>query len=177
MPRVMKTVTVFCFIITVITALLFSRFNEDIFLTLAISFGTTAYHFGMRLLVGYLFNAIMKNRADYTKKRYRIHSWEHRLYKLLNVKAWKNKMPTYDPSAFSNKEHTWDEIAQAMCQSESVHETIFILSFLPLIAVKQFGSFWVFLVTSICGAAFDLAFVIMQRYNRDRVVKIALKQK
>lgn len=60
-----------------------------------------------------------------------------------------------------------------MCQAELVHETNMALSFLPLIAVRWFGAFYVFLLTSVCGALF----VIMQRYNRTRVVKIALKER
>lgn len=91
-------------------------------------------------------------------------------------KLWKDKMPTYNREAFSRTDHTWQEIAQAMCQSELVHETNMILSFLPLAAVKWFGSFYVFLVTSIGGAVFDLAFVMIQRYNRPRVMRIAAKQ-
>ncbi|MCM1329005.1 MAG: hypothetical protein NC253_06130 [Ruminococcus sp.] len=177
MPKIMKTTVVLCLIITVITALLYSRSDKGIFLTLAVSFGTTTYHFGIRLLAGALCVTVMKNRTDYTKKRYQIHSWENKLYKLLKVKAWKNKMPTYNPEAFSNKIHTWDEIAQTMCQSETVHEINIILSFVPLTAVSRFGAFWVFFITSVCGAVFDLMFVIIQRYNRARVVKLALRQK
>lgn len=78
---------------------------------------------------------------------------------------------------FSIQNHSWDEIAQAMCQAELVHETNMVLSFLPMIAVKWFGSFGVFLITSVCGAAFDLVFVIIQRYNRPRVVKLALRKR
>ena len=77
------------------------------------------------------------------------------------------------PEAFSVRNHTWDEIAQTMCQSELVHETNMILSFIPLTASKWFGSFYVFLITSVGGAVFDLLFVIMQRYNRARITKIA----
>ncbi len=86
-------------------------------------------------------------------------------------------MPTFNPEVFSYKKHSWDEIAQAMCQSELVHETNMILSFVPLIAFKWFGSFYVFLITSVCGAVFDLIFVIMQRYNRTRVIKIILRKR
>ena len=173
MPKVMKFVTVLSFVAAIITILLFHFFNEDIYLT----FGTTFYHLGIRLFVGILYNVGMKNRADYTKKWYQIHSWENRLYQILNVKAWKDKMPTFNPEIFSYKKHSWDEIAQAMCQSELVHETNMILSFVPLIAVKWFGSFYVFLITSVCGAVFDLIFVIMQRYNRTRVIKIVLRKR
>lgn len=172
----MKSITFFCLVITVIAFLLFCHFNQNIYLTLAITFGTTSYHFGIRLLIGFLYNIGMKNRADYTKKWYQLRPWEARLYKFLNVKAWKNKLPTYNPLSFSNKEHTWDEIAQAMCQSEIVHETNIIFSFLPIIASRWFDSFDAFLITSVCGAIFDLLFVMIQRYNRSRVIKIALKK-
>ena len=129
----------------------------------------------MRLLVGLFYNIGMRNRANYTKGWYQLHSWENRLYQFLRVKKWKTKMPTYNPDIFSNRKHTWDEIAQAMCQSELVHETNIVLSFVPLIASVSFGSFEVFLITSICSAAFDLIFVIIQRYNRSRIVKMISK--
>lgn len=165
------------FIITIIASILFYCFGKDIYLTLAITFGTTFYHLGIRLFIGFLYNVGMKNQADYTKKWYQIHPWENMLYKFLNVKSWKNKMPTYNPQFFSNKKHTWSEIAQAMCQAELVHETNIILSFIPVIAAKWFGSFYVFLITSVSGAIFDLIFVIIQRYNRARVIKIALRKR
>lgn len=174
MPKVMKYLTIFSFIITVIMSVLFYCFNKDIYLTLAITFGTTFYHLGIRLLVGFLYNVGMNNHADYTRKWYQVNSWEAKLYELLRVKTWKSKMPTYNPETFSIKKHTLNEIAQTMCQSELVHETNIILSFVPIIAYKWFGAFYVFLITSICGAVFDLLFVIMQRYNRARVIKIAL---
>lgn len=178
MPKtVMRLATAFSFTAAIITGMLFRCFNRDIYLTLAVTSGTTAWHLGIRLLAGILYNITMKNRADYTKKWFQLRSWEKPLYQFLNVKAWKNKMPTYNPETFSPKNHTWDEIAQTMCQSELVHETNMLLSFLPLIAVRWFGSFYVFLLTSIGGCIFDLVFVIMQRYNRARVIKIALKKR
>lgn len=175
MSKVLKSITVFTFLITGIALVLFYCFHKDIYLTLAITFGTTFYHLGIRLLIGFLYSVGMKNQADYTKKWYQIHPWESGLYRFLKVKSWKNKVPTYDAQSFSNKKHTWSEIAQAMCQSELVHETNMILSFLPVIAAKWFGSFYVFLITSVCGALFDLIFVIIQRYNRARVLKIRQK--
>ena len=177
MPEIMKLLTVFSFGATVLTTILFHCFDRDIYLTLAVTFGTIAYHLGSRLLTGLLYNARMKNRADYTRKWYRPHPWESRLYQFLKVKAWKNRMPVYSPEVFSVQNHTWDEIAQATCQSELVHETNMLLSFIPLAASLYFGAFYVFLITSICGAVLDLLFVIIQRYNRPRIVKIALRQK
>ena len=69
-------------------------------------------------------------------------------------------MPTYDASAFSHREHSWDEIAQATCQSELVHETNIALSFLPVLASKWFGA----------------CYVAMQRYNQARIIKIAFRR-
>lgn len=172
----MRRITVFCFAAAVITGILCCCFDRDIYLTLAITFGTITYHLGIRMLVGGFYNVIMKNRADYTKKRFQVRSWENRLYQFLQVKKWKDKLPAYNPENFSIKKHTWHEIAQAMCQAELVHETNMALSFLPLIAVRWFGAFYVFLLTSVCGALFDFVFVIMQRYNRTRVVRMALRE-
>ncbi|MBR1723505.1 MAG: hypothetical protein IJ723_00560 [Ruminococcus sp.] len=81
-------------------------------------------------------------------------------------------MPTYDPALFDWTKHSWDEIAQAMCQAELVHETIVLFSFVPVLFSIWLGSFWVFLITSLIGAAVDLAFVVMQRYNRPRIIKL-----
>ena len=152
--------------------LVYARTDSLLALTCAITFGTTAYHFWMRLLVGLIFDKVMNNRADYTKKWYQCGAREKRLYQLLGVKRWKNKMPTYDPALFDRTKHSWDEIAQAMCQAELVHETIVLLSFVPVLFSIWLGSFWVFLITSLIGAAVDLAFVVMQRYNRPRIIKL-----
>lgn len=175
-PGVMKTVSLISAAGTIIMIYLYRYFGLEVFFSLAVTFGTTAYHFCIRLLVGGCFSLFMRNRADYTRKWYQPRRWEKKCYRILKVKEWKNKMPAYDASTFSPKEHSWDEIAQAMCQAELVHETNVILSFLPLFAAIPIGSFWVFLITSLAAAAFDMIFVVMQRYNRPRVAAMAMRQ-
>ena len=49
--------------------------------------------------------------------------------------------------------------------------------FSPLLAAIPFGDFPVFFFTSLGGALFDSFFVIMQRFNRPRVVKMAQREK
>ena len=134
--------------------------------------GTTSYHFIMRLLVGLIFNQVMRNRADYTKSWYQVSNFENRIYKKLNVKKWKNRMPTYDSSLFDTKIHSLHEIVQAMCQAELVHEMIVVLSFVPIVAGVWFGAYPVFVITSALAAMLDLMFVMVQRYNRQRVIKL-----
>lgn len=112
------------------------------------------------------------NKADYRHKWFQQTEWEKKLYKTLKVKKWKAKMPTYSPDEFDVKKHSMEEIVQATCQSEIVHELNVVASFVPLLFVLVFDSFFVFLITSLAAACFDLVFVIMQRFNRPRLVRM-----
>ncbi len=145
--------------------------GAGLFLTLAITFGTVAYHFCMRLIVGMLFHVKMRNKADYAKKWYRVSALEQKLHQKMHIKKWEGKMPTYDVDAFDASKHGWEEIIQAMCQAELVHETNMIFSFLFVIASIWFGAFAVFLITSVLSAGFDFLFVCIQRYNRQRILR------
>ena len=175
MAKTMKLISLLSVTATICFSALYIYNKTHAFLSLAITFGTMAFHLCLRLLVGTLFNAVMKNRADYSKNRYQVRAWEKKLYDKLKVKKWKNKMPTYDNDAFDASKHSWDEIAQASCQSELVHETNVVLSFVPIVFSVWFGSLAVFIITSVCGALFDLMFVIIQRYNRPRILKMVNK--
>ena len=141
----------------------------------AITFGTICYHFTMRLLVGFVVDQIMQNRANYSASWFQQQPWESKIYRLLQVKKWKTHFPTYDPSLFDNHKHTMEEIIQATCQAEIVHEVIFVLSFLPLLAAIHFDSFAVFFITSLLSGCFDMIFVIIQRFNRPRLIRILNK--
>lgn len=59
-----------------------------------------------------------------------------------------------------------------MCQAELVHETIVVLSFLPIAGGIRFGAYPVFIITTVLAAGYDLLFVMMQRYNRQRVLML-----
>lgn len=171
MKKTVYIITACSVALTIVCAVLFANTQTGAFYSLAITFGTVAYHFLMRLGVGFAFNLTMKNRADYNNAWFKSRPWEKKLYKFLGVKNWKHRLPTFEPDIFNPGLHTWDEIAQAMCQAELVHETTVILSFVPVAFSAVFGAFWVFLITSVCVAAFELMFVIVQRYNRPRVIR------
>lgn len=176
MPKILKFTAALSLISAVLAAALYSIFPLSMFLTLAITFGTISYHLLMRLIIGTALGSPAFIRPDYTKGWYKVRPWEHGVYKLLRVKRWKNKMPTYSPEDFSPKLHSWEDIAVNMCCAERVHEVISALSFVPLIAHIWFGAFWVFLATSLCGAALDLSFAVIQRYNRMKIAKIAFRR-
>lgn len=172
MAKIVKGIAAFSLAATVILAISYKVTSSGILLPLAITSGTIAYHFVMRLMVGLAFHATMRNKADYRKRWYQVSKREMAVYEKLKVKQWKRRMPTYDPALFDPRLHTWEEIVQAMCQAELVHETIAVLSFLPILAGIWFGEYLVFIVTSVLSAACDIVFVIMQRYNRQRVTKL-----
>lgn len=172
MKKVMGALTILSVMSAIIFFGAYNILKSKELLAATITSVTTSYHFLMRLGVGFLFDKIMKNRADYTKSWYQCRSWEKNLYKRLRVKHWKNIIPTYDNSLFDYKKHSWHDIVQASCQAELVHEVIVLLSFVPVIFSEWFGSAVVFIITSVLAALFDMSFVIIQRYNRPRIIKL-----
>ena len=172
MAKWMKRIAGFSSALCVVFGFWNAQASAGVLLPLAITFGTVAYHFLMRLAVGFAYDKLMDNKADYTRPWFQIRGWEKRLYRFLRVKQWKNRVPSYDPTLFSPDKHTWDEIAQAMCQAELVHETIVLFSFLPMVLSIWWGALGVFAVTSVCAAALDLSFVFIQRFNRPRILRL-----
>lgn len=145
--------------------------------SLAVTFGTIFYHLGMRLAVGSVIDAKYHNQMDYTKKWFAEKAFEPKFYGTLKVKKWKNRLPTYSPEYFDVKRHSAVEIVQATCQSEVVHEVNMVLSFVPIVFSVWFGSLGVFIVTSCAAFLFDGIFVIMQRYNRPRLLRLAKRER
>lgn len=170
MAKTMKLGAVLSLVLMAVFALL-----EQTALT--ITAGTFAYHLLMRLAVGFAFDHKLQNRVDYNLPWFRLRRFEERLYAWLRVGAWKAAMPTFDPDAFDRHKHTWDEIAQAMCQAELVHEVIVVLSLLPMAASCWLGGGLAFAITSVLAATYDMMFVIMQRYNRPRILQIVERLK
>ena len=177
MKKIIKSITIISFILTLLFSAVYFHTENSASLSLAITMGTTLYHFAMRLVVGFFYDRIMNNKADLSRWWYQPKGFEKRIYNWLNVKNWKGIMPSYEPELFDPHKHTWNEIAQAMCQAELVHETIILLSFVPILFAKLFGALPVFVITSLLAAAFDMIFVIMQRYNRPRVIKLAERER
>lgn len=63
-----------------------------------------------------------------------------------------------------------------MCGAEIVHEVNVVVSFVPVvlsvIVPVLRSTVLVFVLTSVAAAAFDMLFVIIQRYNRPRMLKL-----
>lgn len=68
MKKVLHTLAILLTLLTLILFILYKQYHTSLLLTLTITFGTTAYHFDLRLAVGLVVSSIMKNKADYHKK-------------------------------------------------------------------------------------------------------------
>ena len=145
--------------------------NRALF-SVAITFGTIFYHLGIRLAVGYLIDRKYHNRMDYTKRGFRERRFERGFYEKIRVQQWKGRMPTFTPKNFQLRRDAIPEIVQATCQAEVVHEINMVLSFVPVIFSIWFGSLEVFLITSCAACIFDGLFVMIQRYNRPRLIRL-----
>ena len=62
--------------------------------------------------------------------------------------------------------NTTNDMTQGNCMR------LLVQFFLPILAGNWFGAYPVFVITSILSALFDLMFVAMQRYNRQRIVRL-----
>lgn len=175
MSSFIRRITLLLCVCAVAFTVLFLTLRLDVFLTLAITFCTIAYHFLMRLIVGLLYDRALHNHVSPDHRWFRVPAAETRLYDLLRVRRWKRFLPSYTPADFDPRLRSWQQIAGAMCQAELVHETILPLCFLPVLASIRFGHLPVFLITSVFSAVQEVPFIILQRYNRPRVLALAAR--
>jgi len=119
---------------------------------------------------------LFKKHINYKQWWFKERRFEKGLYKLLRVKDWKDKALTYNPETFSLKEHSLEEIANTMAKSEVDHWINEVISVSTIFFSIFWGAFWIFFVTALAAMIFDSQFIIIQRYNRPRVVKLIERQ-
>ena len=172
MKKKMLLITLILFVGFLVCGIAYYFIGNSVLFTIAITLCTCFYHFAMRLIVGLCIDAIFRNKMNYNKWWFRERKFEARLYKILRVKKWKNRLPTFNSEYFDLKKHSIEEIIQATCQAEVGHEIMMVLSFVPVIFTIWFGSLVAFLITSFIAFCFDSVFVIMQRFNRPRLRRL-----
>ena len=173
-PGIMNVITVVTPLTTAALAVTYHLVPHDWLLSAAITTGTTFYHFAMRLVVGTIVPHCVHNPMKY--RWFHQKSFEPRLYAALRVKQWKDHMPTYGPASCSLRHNSLERIVYNSCVSEAVHAVIVLFSFVPILFSLWWDALPVFLITSILAALFDSCFIIMQRYNRPRLVRILRKK-
>ena len=134
---------------------------------------TIVYHFWMRLILG---NVTKRFPIHHGAWWFRERPFEKKLYRLLRVRKWKEKVLTYDPAAFSVKDHTLEEIANTMAKAETDHWLNELLSLSTLLFALLWGEFWIFALTAVAAMLFDAQFIVVQRYNRPIVLRVLRRQ-
>jgi len=133
---------------------------------------TIMYHFWVRIIMGNV-SKLFKKQINYKQWWFKEKGFEKRLYKLLRVKEWKDKALTYNLESFSLKEHSLEEIANTMVKSELDHWINEIISLSTLLFIIPWGDgVWAFVISAIAAMIFDSQFIIIQRFNRPRILKV-----
>jgi len=136
---------------------------------------TIMYHLWLRIIMGNIIK-LFKNHINYKQGFFKERAFEKKLYKLLHVKKWKRRALTYNPELFSLKEYSLEEIANTMCKVEIDHWINEVISLSTLLFAIPWGCFIVFLLSAVFAMIFDSQFIIIQRYNRLRVLKILKRE-
>ena len=150
-------------------------YKNGIILWTGITAFTIMYHFWGRIIMGNV-SKLFKKHLNYKQWWFRQKKFEKGLYKLLRVKEWKGKALTYNPELFSLKENSLEDIANTMVKAETDHWINEVISLSTLLFPLLWGQFWIFLVTAVVAMIFDAQFIVIQRYNRPRIVKILEKR-
>ena len=176
MKRAMILISVLSAIVSIGFAFGYHLTHFSVLESIAITALTVVCHLSLRFIIGAIIGKVGRKRINSSRRWFVVKSWEKTLYDKLQVKKWKKHIPTYAPGEFSLESHTLQEIIHNTCVSELVHETIVLFSFLPILLSIPFGAFPVFLITSVLAACFDCIFVVLQRYNRPRLINLINKQ-
>lgn len=132
------------------------------------------YHFWGRILLG---NVSKRIPWDHNGWWFREKRFEKGLYRLLAVKKWKGKALTFDPESFNLQKHSLDEVAAVMTKSEADHWINELISLFSILFSLLWGETWIFVLTAVLAMLFDAQFIVIQRYNRPRILKILEKQR
>lgn len=148
-----------------------SKNNSKVILWTGITAFTIMYHFWVRIIMGNV-SKLFKKDINYKQWWFQERKFEKKLYKFLRVKDWKDKALTYNPESFSLKSHSLEEIANTMAKSEVDHWINKLISISTMFFAILWGAFTIFFTTALAAMIFDSQFIIIQRYNRPRIIKL-----
>ena len=163
------------FVITLTFFVLSFVIDNNAIEIIAVTMVTLFYHSCIRPMTGTLIDMKYHNNMNFNLWWFRERKFEKHLFKMLKVKRWKNIIPTYDKVAFDIRNKNIEQVLGATCQAEIVHEIMFILAFVPLLLIIPYGQAAIFIISSILCAIIDLICIIVQRFNRTRLIKFYSK--
>ncbi len=180
MSSIKKTIYIIsagCLIFMFVFYKLFVDNRKEECLFLGILFMTAAYHLIIRLVIGTFGDAALEKGIDTDNHWFADSNAEQSIYRAIGVKSWKNRLPALEPWKFSVKRRSLEDIIAESCRIEVVHEAGVVASLLSVLFSIPFGYLWFFVLTAALGCVFDMVFIIIQRYNRPRLMRTAAKKR
>lgn len=178
--RPVKKVAQICFFSIILVELIsgFSYLNlgNRIFFHIFATGLMVLYHVLIRALTPRFVMLVHKKPFNPDNFCFRGRSFEKSLYKFFKVKKWKDKLITVEPEAFSPKTNSPEGILEMMCIAEVIHTLLFFWSLCFILFGFIFGKFWIFIPVASLSGAWELRFVMAQRFNRPRVKKLLQKK-
>ncbi len=169
-----STIAVMIVISAVMFVLYYGGFTDNgVVLWIGIVSFMILYHFGLRILMGEITKFF---GIKYTHPWFKPRSFEKSLYKFLRVREWRDKVLTFNPDEFLMAKRTLPQIANTMAKAEVDHWINQVISITALLFSLLWGMFPIFLVTSIAAMLFDAQFIILQRFQRPKVVRLIRAQ-
>ncbi len=174
MKKFAYIVSVASMVLMFVFLILYFNTRSNTNLILGIAMMAICYHFVERITITTLFNAFYKSEVvNPNEHRFQQRSFEKGLYRKIRVCRWKNSFSSFYPNNFSLRFYSIDELIFEGCKAEMTHWVCLFVGFLSLIFAIWFGAFTIYLAATVIGAIYDLAIIVVQRFNRPRLQKIA----
>ncbi len=153
----------------------YGNFSQNVaFLWVGIVAFTIMYHLWMRIIMG---NVSKLFKVSYNEWWFKEKAFEKKLYTFLKVKKWKGKALTYNPELYCVKDRSLEEIADTTAKSELDHWINVLISASTIAFGFIWGEIWIFSIAAFFAAVFDSQFIIIQRYNRPRLLRLIKREK
>jgi hypothetical protein len=166
-------------ILTGLLLLLFLVTGKRIIYLFSLASGWIFYHTFIRLESGDVLN-MLRPSFDYGSRLFRERENETKIYEKMGIRKWKKYLPTYVPGSFDISKRPIRAVIYESCKSETDHIINLVFNFgsvsFCLLTRDPAGNFWFFFLTAVAGGFIETVFIIEQRYNRPRLVKLMIRR-
>lgn len=156
---------------------LFVRMKTTVFLIFGIVMLNVAFQFIARLIIGTICEGVFENGINSSSHFFKTSAFEERLYGTIGIKKLKKQLPNSDRTSFSLQRQSIQDIIDAGCEIEAEHEFCMAASLLGVLLAIPFGNVWLFAAVAVLAVLYDMIFVMIQRFNRPRLITVQLKRR
>lgn len=149
-------------------------FANDFTKCLSLIMCLTGYNFFVRTIIGQTVTFFLRNKNHFNLESawLRPKKFEKPLYRFLKVKKWKKHAVTAIPEQFDLENLPLETVVKNMIQAELVHLIIIFAVLIPILFARQTVFPCLVVIGSVFSAVWDMQYVILQRYNRPKIVRL-----